>query len=270
MRVAVDASDLGGDGVVSFATLVTLAVSCTPGCFVGGLTLHHLTKMGSPPRALPQTVPPDGPRRRARRAAPGRRIRRHGALWLAAAGATLAFGPLLAGAAAVGAVGIARGFPIVHARRLRQQMTRAVPDALDLVVVLLQAGATPRHAVIEVGRQGPPVLRPAFSAVSHRLDRGQPFSESLAGLRADLGDPITPFVELISATDRYGLPTANVVQQLSNETRSIRRRHDEAAARALPVKLSFPLVTCTLPSFVLLAIAPAVLAALSSLGSDAW
>jgi len=34
--------------------------------------------------------------------------------------------------------------------------------------------------------------------------------------------------------------------------------------------LSFPLVVCTLPSFVLLAIAPAVIAALSSLGGTAW
>ena len=36
-------------------------------------------------------------------------------------------------------------------------------------------------------------------------------------------------------------------------------------ARRLPVRLSFPLVVCTLPSFVLLAIAPAVLGALSTL-----
>ena len=63
---------------------------------------------------------------------------------------------------------------------------------------------------------------------------------------------------------------ADVLTQLSVETRATRRRLDEAAARALPVKLSFPLVVCTLPSFVLLAIAPAVLAALSSLGNNAW
>jgi tight adherence protein C len=61
-----------------------------------------------------------------------------------------------------------------------------------------------------------------------------------------------------------------VLDQLTIEIRAARRRLDQAAARKLPVRLSFPLVTCTLPSFVLLAIAPAVIAALSSLGGTAW
>ena len=63
---------------------------------------------------------------------------------------------------------------------------------------------------------------------------------------------------------------APALEQLSAEARRSRRRRDEADARRLPVRLSFPLVVCTLPSFVLLAIAPAVLAALSSLGATAW
>jgi tight adherence protein C len=60
-----------------------------------------------------------------------------------------------------------------------------------------------------------------------------------------------------------------MLDQLSTEARAARRRLDEADARKLPVRLSFPLVVCTLPSFILLAIAPAVIAALSSLGSSA-
>ena len=51
--------------------------------------------------------------------------------------------------------------------------------------------------------------------------------------------------------------------------RAARRRLGEAAARRLPVRLTFPLVTCTLPAFVLLAIAPAVLGALSTLRATA-
>ena len=61
------------------------------------------------------------------------------------------------------------------------------------------------------------------------------------------------------------------LEQFESEARAFldanasRRRQGEAAARRLPVRLSFPLVTCTLPSFVLLAIAPAILGAVSSL-----
>ena len=61
-----------------------------------------------------------------------------------------------------------------------------------------------------------------------------------------------------------------MLDQLAVEVRASRRRLDQADARKLPVRLSFPLVACTLPSFVLLAIAPAVIAAISSLGGSAW
>ena len=167
-------------------------------------------------------------------------------------------------------VRIGAGLPFIRRRRMQQQLDRALPDVLDLVVVLLQAGATPRQTVIELSRQGPRSTQQGFAAAARQLERGQSFGVAVDALRRELGEAITPFVELITASERYGLPTAQVVQQLSSETRALRRRHDEAAARSLPVKLSFPLVMCTLPSFVLLAIAPAVLAALSSLGSHAW
>jgi pilus assembly protein TadC len=180
------------------------------------------------------------------------------------------FGPVLCLAFATAIAGVLRGLPIMRQRRMQRQLARAVPDALDLVVVLLQAGTTPRQTVIELGRSGPRSTRPGFAAAALQLERGHSFGDAIGAVRHQLGDAMTPFVELISASERYGLPTAQVVQQLSNETRALRMRNDEAAARSLPVKLSFPLVMCTLPSFVLLAIAPAVLAALSSLGSHAW
>ncbi len=179
-------------------------------------------------------------------------------------------GPMLSLALGMAIAGWVRGIPLVKQRHAQRQRVRAVPEALDLVVILLQAGATPRQTIVEVGRRGPQPTQPGFTAVARQLDRGQPFGTAIVALRVELGDAITPFVELVAATERYGLPTVHLVQQLSNETRALRRRHDEAAARSLPVKLSFPLVMCTLPSFVLLAIAPAVLAALSSLGADAW
>lgn len=184
--------------------------------------------------------------------------------------ATWLAGPVIFLALVAAVAGVVRAVPIFRRRQAQQQAVRAVPDALDLVVVLLQAGAAPRQTFRELARCGPPATRAGFNAVCLQLERGHPFDEAIGALRIELGDPITPFVEIISASERYGLPTAHLVHQLSTETRALRRRHDEAAARSLPVKLSFPLVMCTLPSFVLLAIAPAVLAALSSLGGNAW
>ena len=60
-----------------------------------------------------------------------------------------------------------------------------------------------------------------------------------------------------------------MLDRLAVDARAARRRLGEAEARRLPVRLTFPLVSCTLPSFVLLAIAPAVLGALSTLRATA-
>ena len=207
---------------------------------------------------------------RTRRTVPTTRTRRTGAGLIVVLAAVWLVGPVLCLALAIAIAGGVRSLAIIRQRRMQRQLARAVPDALDLVVVLLQAGATPRQTIIELSRQGPRTTQQGFGAAARQLGQGQSFADAVGALRCELGDAITPFVELVTASERYGLPTAQVVQQLSTEIRALRRRHDEAAARSLPVKLSFPLVMCTLPSFVLLAIAPAVLAALSSLGANAW
>ena len=218
----------------------------------------------------PRSIRRGSDMQRPHRVAPDHRALRHGFGLSALLAAIWLVGPLLGLTLATAtAVGV-RIAPIITQRRMQQQVARTLPDALDLVVVLLHAGATPRQTIIELSRRGPRSTRPGFAAATVQLERGHSFGDSIGALRRQLGAAITPFAELISASERYGLPTAQTVQQLSNETRALRRRRDEAAARSLPVKLSFPLVMCTLPSFVLLAIAPAVLAALSSLGSHAW
>ena len=56
---------------------------------------------------------------------------------------------------------------------------------------------------------------------------------------------------------------------LADDIRTERRRHAERHARTLPVRLAFPLVLCTLPSFVLVAIVPALLGAVSTLRGSA-
>ena len=110
----------------------------------------------------------------------------------------------------------------------------------------------------------------AFAEVVRRTERGQPFADALAALPERLGPSAAALADVIATSDRHGLALGPVLDQLTIEIRAARRRLDQAAARKLPVRLSFPLVTCTLPSFVLLAIAPAVIAALSSLGGTAW
>ena len=144
-----------------------------------------------------------------------------------------------------------------------------MPDAIELVVVCLHAGLTPTQAIVELARLAPPPVRPAFQACEQRLHRGAGFADSLTELTAHCGPSALSLVSALGTAVRDGLPLAPVLDRLCAEAHAERRRAGEAAARRLPVRLSFPLVVCTLPSFVLLAIAPAVLGALSTVRGSA-
>ena len=160
--------------------------------------------------------------------------------------------------------------PLRGERRRRAAIDRALPDAMDQLVLSVRAGLTPFQAVCDLARSAEGATGDAFGEVVRRTERGQPFADALAALPQRLGHQAGALADVIATSDRHGLPLGPMLDQLTLETRATRRRLDQAEARKLPVRLSFPLVVCTLPSFVLLAIAPAVIAALSSLGATAW
>lgn len=151
------------------------------------------------------------------------------------------------------------------AKRRKRQIDAAIPDAIELLVLIIQAGLTPGQAVAAVRQVVPEPLRAGFDAIAHRLQRGQRLADALVALPELLGPTAAPLADAIASADRYGLPLAPILDRLADDARADRRRLADAHARTLSVRLSFPLVVCTLPAFVLLAIMPAVLGALSSL-----
>lgn len=221
---------------------------------------------GLHPRPLPSHA---GPR-------PGRTGRcggqdpvgRVGRLLTAVGAATLASlvtGPILV----LTVAGVAGTAVVTRRRRAGTARLRAIeaamPDATELLVACLHAGRSPTQALAELARLAPAPMQPAFAAVEQRLHRGHGVADALGELTTCCGRCALPLVTAMSAAVRDGLPLAPVLDRLTDDANASRRRHGEAAARRLPVRLSFPLVVCTLPAFVLLSVAPAVLGALSSL-----
>lgn len=150
-------------------------------------------------------------------------------------------------------------------RSRRVQIERAYPQAVELIVLAVRAGHLPHAAIRESLARLPPAVRPAFARVIARCDGGERFADALGALPSMLGPLAGPLADTLAAADRYGLPLAPVLERLATEARLQRRRQADALARQLPVRLAGPLVLCTLPAFVLLAIVPLLLAALSSL-----
>jgi Flp pilus assembly protein TadB len=152
-----------------------------------------------------------------------------------------------------------------RAARSTRQIAAGYPDALDLLVLSIRAGYLPAQATIEISPFLPLPLRSAFVAVDEAMQGGTRFADALQELHARLGPIAQPLVDSLSSADRYGLPLAPVLERLAFDARQQRRREADTTARELPVRLAVPLVLCTLPSFVLLAIVPLLLGALSSL-----
>jgi Flp pilus assembly protein TadB len=235
----------------------------------GILALVAVLLLGGASGRLPARVPTplDGDRGR-RRSGPGRIV--------AALVAALLFGVVAAAIGpflTAGAVGAALAAQRLRSRAAvaarRRALEARMPDAVELLVLCVHAGCSPTQAVIAVAARAPPVLRPAFGAVELALHRGLTLAAALGSLSAAGGVLGRDLAAAIAAADRDGLPLAPVLDRLIADARAARRRLGEAEARRLPVRLTFPLVACTLPAFVLLAIAPALLGALSTLRANA-
>lgn len=154
-------------------------------------------------------------------------------------------------------------------RRERALIARALPDTIELTIIAIRAGLAPSAALRCAAPHAAPPIAAALGELDHRLQRGQRFADAVGALPELLGPIAAPLADDLATTDRYGLPLEPVLDRLAVTVRTDRRRLAEQAARTLPVRLSFPLVVCTLPSFVLLAVVPALLGAIATLRGTA-
>ena len=97
------------------------------------------------------------------------------------------------------------------------------------------------------------------------VDHGRRLADALDDVPARAGEAARPLTAALVASERYGAPVVTGLERLADDVRRDRRRRAEEAARRVPVKLLFPLVTCTLPAFALLTVAPLIAGTLGSL-----
>lgn len=229
---------------------------------VGGVGGRWAARPGGSRRPSPTSGGSPAPERTPRGT---RRRRRHAGL---AALLTIALvaGPLLAAIVGAGALAVPSVRSVADRRRRRAAIARGLPDVADLLVVSIRAGLTPRQAVTALGTLLGPPFAEAFVEVVRRTERGESFPDALRALPDVLGLEAADIADTIGTGERYGLAIEPMLDELATQARAARRRVDQADARTLPVRLAFPLVTCTLPAYVLVAVVPAVLAALHALG----
>lgn len=154
-----------------------------------------------------------------------------------------------------------------HQRRRRAAIATDLPDVVDLLSLAVGAGLSVALAVREVGRRGTGPVAVELRRACAEVALGRRLADTLDDLVHPRrgGEAVRGLVAALVACERYGAPLVPALHRLSLEVRADRRRSAEEAARKIPVKLLFPLVTCTLPAFALLTVAPLIASAVRSL-----
>jgi tight adherence protein C len=194
-----------------------------------------------------------------------RRRTRHAALVIGALIVAAMVHPMLGIAFLAGAPVVARWHALRRTRLESARVAAAMPELVDLVTAGIAAGCTARGALLSCRGAAPAALRPAMARMGTRLARGERFGDALQHLVQEAGEAARPFVSALRAHERDGVPLRPTLERIAADARRQRRQAAEAAIRRLPVRLSVPLVTCTLSAFVVLTVVPLGAATVRSL-----
>jgi tight adherence protein C len=149
------------------------------------------------------------------------------------------------------------------ADRRERQIINAFPDALDLMLVCVEAGLALESAFDRVGREMAlthPLLAEQLGTVVLELRAGRSREDALRRMADRTGaDEIRAFATLLIQSTNLGTSIAQTLRVYASEMRERRRMRAEEKAHRLPVLLSIPLVACMLPVMIGVLMLPAVI-----------
>jgi tight adherence protein C len=167
-----------------------------------------------------------------------------------------------------GLIGAALGFYlpryIVWKKTLRRQqrITWGLADAMDLMVVTVEAGLGLNAALNRVGEELKdlhPDMHEELDLVNLEIRVGRSREEALRNLAERTGvDDIRAFVALLIQADRFGSSIAKAVRVFAESLRTKRRQRAEQAAAKASLKLLFPLTCFLFPVIIIVILAPSL------------
>ena len=154
-------------------------------------------------------------------------------------------------------------------RKRREAIRLALPDALDLLAICLEAGLGLDQALMRVGVEladTHPQLSDEFGLIGLEQRAGTPRLDAWRHMadRTDL-EIVSSFVSMLVQTDRFGTPISKAMAVFSESLRTQRRQAAEELAAKTTVKMVFPLVFFIFPSMFIVLLAPAVISVMHNL-----
>lgn len=155
------------------------------------------------------------------------------------------------------------------ADKRRQTMSRALPDALDLLVICTEAGLNLDSALVRVAREigaNSPELADELELTSVELGFLSDRRQALQNLEVRTGiQSVGALVSTLAQAEKYGTPLAQSLRVLAREMRDERLMKAEEKAARLPATLTVPMVVFILPSLFIVLIGPAILRTIDAL-----
>lgn len=145
-------------------------------------------------------------------------------------------------------------------RDRQKNVQKALPDALDLMTVSVEAGLAFDSALQKVAEKWDNELSEAFERVSQEMRLGRTRRDAMRDMaeRIDLED-MSAFVAAVLQADQLGVSMSKVLRIQSEQMRIRRRQRAEEEANKAPLKMLFPMVFLIFPSLFVVLLGPAVI-----------
>jgi len=153
-------------------------------------------------------------------------------------------------------------FMRVRRDRRQKELQRGLPDALDLLVVCVEAGLGLNQALVRVSEEVDRIskdLSEELMIVTLQIRAGTPRPDALRNLAERTGlEDVRSLVGMLIQTDRFGTSVGKSLRIHAETLRDKRRQRAEEAAAKLSIKMLFPLVFLIFPAIFVVLLGPAV------------
>lgn len=152
--------------------------------------------------------------------------------------------------------------------RRQKELQRTLPDALDLLVICVEAGLGLNQALVRVAqeiRHMSRVMTEELTLTNMAIRAGTPREQALMDLSERTGLPdVRSLSTMVIQTERFGTSIAHSLRIHAESMRTKRRQRAEEAAAKTTIKMIFPLALCIFPALFVVILGPALISMLQS------
>lgn len=174
------------------------------------------------------------------------------------------FGPAMSTGMTIGGAALGFFFPTLwlssKISKRQQEIVKALPDALDLMVICVEAGLGFDAGIGKVYEKWDNDLALSFGRVLREIQLGKGRREALKDMsdRMDVPD-VTSFVAAVIQAESMGVSMSQILRVQSDQMRTKRRQRAQEKAQAAPVKMMIPMVLLIFPSLWIVLLGPAII-----------